>query len=151
MKILIDADAMPVDVKRVLFKAADREKVSLTLVANSPLKHPESEYLHSVVVEGGFNMADDWIVEQSDPGDIVVTADIPLAARVVDKGAVAIDPRGTLFTHDNVKNRLASRNLMDDLRGAEMLGGGGPGPYSKKDLHKFASAFNACLTRLARA
>ena len=151
MKYLVDADAMPVDVKQLLFRAAERKKVALMLVANTVLRHPDSAYLSSVVVAGGFNAADDWIVEQAEPGDMVVTADIPLASRVVDKGAVAIDPRGTMFTEDNVKAKLATRNLMDDLRGASMIGGGGPRPYGKKDLQKFASAFNACLDRLARA
>ncbi len=145
MRIWVDADAVPGEVKRILFKGAQREKTSLTLVANVPLRHPDSLYLASVVVDDGFNVADDWIVDQASRGDLVITADIPLAGRVVDKGATALDPRGTIYTEENVKAKLATRNLMDELRGADMLLGGGPPPYNKKDLHKFASALNAYL------
>lgn len=147
MRIWVDADATPSDVKRIAFKGAMREQVHLTLVANVSLNHPDSEYLHNHVVGDGFNVADDWIAEQAQQGDLVITADIPLAARVVDKGATALDPRGTLYTEDNIKGKLATRNLMDDLRGADLIGGGGPPPFSKKDSHKFASAFNTFLVR----
>lgn len=147
MKIWVDADATPADVKRILFKGAQREEISLTLVANTPLKHPDSPYLSSVVVGEGFNVADDWIVEQVEPGDLVITADIPLASQVVDKGGTALDPRGTVYDAENVKAKLATRNLMDELRGASLIEGGGPRPYSKKDAHKFASAFNTYLVR----
>lgn len=148
VKIWVDADAMPVAVKTLMFRAAERKRVQLTLVANCPLRHPESNYLHSVVVQGGFNVADDWIVENAEAGDLVVTADIPLAARVVSKGAVAVDPRGTRYTEENIGAKLATRNLMEELRGASMLSGGGPAPYGKKDLQKFASAFNTLVVRL---
>jgi uncharacterized protein YaiI (UPF0178 family) len=147
MKIWVDADATPGDVKRILFKAADREKVELTLVANVPLRHPESSYITSTVVGDGFNVADDWIAEQCEPGDLVITADIPLADRVVERGATALDPRGTVYTEDNIKGKLATRNLLDELRGASLVEGGGPPPYTKKDSHKFASAFQAFLGR----
>ncbi|MGE0490430.1 MAG: YaiI/YqxD family protein [Vulcanimicrobiota bacterium] len=150
MRIWVDADAMPVKVKEILFKAAQREGVPLVLVANVPLKHPDSPLLSSVVVEDGFNVADDWIVEQVTPGDLVVTADIPLAGRVVDCGATALDPRGTLYTEDNVKARLATRNLLDELRGAELITGGGPPPFTKKDVHAFATALQAYLVRHRR-
>lgn len=147
MRILVDADATPADVKRVLFKGAIREKIFLVLVANVPLKHPDSEYLSNVVVGEGFNVADDWIADNAEPGDLVITADIPLASRIVDVGAVGLDPRGTLYTEENVKAKLATRDLMDELRGASLVGGGGPPPYNKKDVHKFASAFNAYLVK----
>lgn len=147
MHIWVDADATPAAVKKILFKGALREEIPLTLVANVPLRHPESPLLKSQVVGEGFNVADDWIVEHAEAGDLVITADIPLAAQVVAKGATALDPRGTLYTDDNVQAKLATRNLMDDLRGADLLGGGGPPPYSKKDSHKFASAFNAYLVK----
>ncbi len=147
--IWVDADATPGDVKRILFRGAQRAEISLTLVANTPLRHPESPFLSCQVVADGFNVADDWIVEQVKPGDLVITADIPLASRVVDKGATALDPRGTLYTEDNVKAKLATRNLMDDLRGASLIEGGGPPPFSKKDAHRFASEFNAFLTKMA--
>ena len=147
MKIWVDADATPADVKRILFKGAMREKIELTLVANVPLRHPPSPYLHSHVVEEGFNVADDWIAENAGPMDLVITADIPLAGRVVERGARALNPRGKLYTEDNIQGILATRNLMDDLRGASLIEGGGPPPYNKKDSHKFASAFNAYLTQ----
>ncbi len=146
-KIWVDADATPADVKRILVKGAMREEIVLTLVANVPLRHPESPYLHSEVVPDGFNVADDWIADQAEDGDLVITADIPLAARVVEKGATALDPRGALYTNDNIHAKLATRNLMDDLRGASLIGGGGPPPYSKKDAHRFASSFNAFLVK----
>jgi uncharacterized protein len=147
MKIWVDADATPADVKRILFKGAVREEISLTLVANVPLRHPESPYLACQVVDDGFNVADDWIVEQATTGDLVVTADIPLAGRIVEKGATGLNPRGTLYTEDNIQGILATRNLMDDLRGASLIEGGGPPPYTKRDSQKFASAFNAFLVK----
>lgn len=147
MTIWVDADATPQDVKRILFKGAIREETSLVLVANVPLRHPDSPYLSCRVVEDGFNVADDWIAENVDSGDLVITADIPLAARVVEKGATALNPRGTLYTQDNVQGILATRNLMDDLRGASLIEGGGPPPYTKKDAQKFASAFNSFMVK----
>lgn len=147
MKIWVDADAAPGDVKRILFKAAERAQVPLTLVANVPLRHPDSRYITSKVVEDGFNIADDWIAEQCEPGDLVITADIPLADRVIERGATAIDPRGTVYTENNIKGKLATRDLLDDLRGASLVEGGGPPPYTKKDVHKFASAFQTLLAR----
>lgn len=147
MKIWVDADATPGDVKRILFKGAIREQVYLTLVANVPLRHPDSPYLCSQVVGEGFNVADDWIADQAESGDLVITADIPLAARVVEKGATALNPRGTVYTSDNIQGILATRNLMDDLRGACLVEGGGPPPFTKKDSHKFASSYNAFLVK----
>lgn len=145
MKIWVDADATPKDVKRILFKGAVREETPLTLVANVPLSCPDSPYLSSHVVGEGFNVADDWIADNVEPGDLVITADIPLAARVVEKGGAALNPRGTLYTDANIAGILATRNLMDDLRGASLIEGGGPPPYTKKDVQKFASAFNAYM------
>ncbi|MFA5506912.1 MAG: YaiI/YqxD family protein [Vulcanimicrobiota bacterium] len=151
MKIWVDADATPQDVKRVLFKGAIREEIRLTLVANVPLRHPESPLLFCQVVGDGFNVADDWIVEQVEEGDLVITADIPLAARVVEKGALALNPRGTIYSQDNIHGILATRNLLDDLRGASLVEGGGPPPYTKKDLQKFASAFNATVMKRSKS
>ncbi len=150
MRIWVDADATPRDVKRVLFKAAQRENLPLTLVANTPLSHPDSPLFSCEVVDEGFNVADDWIVNQVGSGDLVITADIPLASRIVDKGATGIDPRGTVYDQNNVKQKLATRNLMDDLRGAQIVEGGGPPPYTKKDLQRFAAALNAYLVRANR-
>lgn len=147
MRIWVDADATPAAVKRILFKSAEREKIKLTLVANVPLSHPDSNYISSEVVTDGFNVADDWIVEQCEAGDLVITADIPLADRVVGRGGTALDPRGTLYTEDNIKGKLATRNLLDELRGANLVEGGGPPPYSKKDAHKFASTLQSFLSR----
>lgn len=141
---------MPGDVKRLMFRAAEREGVALILVANVALRHPDGPLFSSVVVEGGFNVADDWLVEQARPGDLVVTADIPLAARVVEKGALALDPRGGIYSEENVGAKLATRNLMDELRGANVVGGGGPRPYGPKDLQRFATAFNSTLQKLKR-
>ena len=145
MKIYADGDALPGEAKRLLFKAAERTRQEIVVVANQPLKVPA--HVHQVTVPGGFNGADDWIVERVEPGDLVVTADVPLASRVVDKGACALDPRGYLYTESVVKQRLATRNLMDDLRGAGLLLGGGPPPWGKKDAQKFANELNAYLTR----
>jgi uncharacterized protein YaiI (UPF0178 family) len=151
MRILVDADAMPGDVKRVMFRAAERLGIPLVLVANCPLRHPEGPLFSNVVVEGGFNVADDWLADSAEKGDLVVTADIPLAGRVVAKGALGLDPRGTLYNEENVGVKLATRNLMDELRGANIVEGGGPRPYGKKDLQRFASAFNAALQKLISA
>ena|ERR1017187_10472814 len=147
MRILVDADALPSAAKEILFRAAERCKVSLCLVANKPLRTPPSEFLSSVVVEAGSDVADHWIVAQVEAQDLVITADIPLADRVVSKGAVALDPRGTLYTGDNVKERLAMRNLMDGLRGADMIQGGGPPPFNGKAAQKFANQLNSYLAK----
>lgn len=145
MKIWVDADALPGDARRILLRAAERVRVEVCLVANKPLRVPDG--VTSVVVPGGFDVADDWIVERVQPGDLVVTADVPLASRVVDKGACALDPRGYLYTEDVVKMRLATRDLMEDLRGAGLLDGGGPPPFGKKDAQKFANGLDAWLAR----
>ena len=145
LSIFVDADALPGDAKRVLFRAAERTGVEVTLVANVPLSAPAG--VETVVVSGGFNVADDWIVERVQAGDLVITADIPLASRVVDRGAVALDPRGHLYTEAMVKERLATRNLLDELRGANILQGGGPAPFGKRDVQRFANGLNAYLSR----
>lgn len=150
MRILVNADAMPADVKNLMFRAAQREMIPLVLVANVALRHPEGALFSRVVVQGDFNAADDWLAEQANPRDLVVTADIPLAGRVVAKGATALNPRGDVYNEENVGAKLATRNLMDELRGANLIQGGGPRPYGKKDLHRFASAFNSALQRLKR-
>ena len=147
MRILVDGDALPTDVKLILFRAAERTRIHLCLVANKALKVPPSEFLSSVIVPLGADIADHWIVEQAESGDLVVTADIPLASRAVDKGCIALDPRGQLYTPANVKERLAMRNLMDELRGASVIQGGGPPPFTKKDSQKFASQLNAYLCK----
>lgn len=147
MRIWVDADALPSAAKSVLLRAAERCRVQLTLVANKPLKIPPSPYLASVVVGAGLDVADDWIVQQVQPGDLVVTADIPLAAQVVPRGALALDPRGQVYSEQNVQERLALRDLMADLRNLDLMNGGGPPPYTPKDLQKFASQLNGYLNR----
>ena len=149
MRILVDADALPTDAKLILFRAAERVRVALVLVANKPLKTPPSQYLSSVVVGAGADIADDWIVERVELHDLVITADIPLASRVVDKGGQALDPRGDLYTEQNVKERLAMRNLLNDLRNSDTISGGGPAAFSKKDAQKFATQLNNYLCKHA--
>lgn len=147
MTIWADGDALPASARDLLLRAALRMGVPLVLVANKVLRVPESPYLSTVLVEAGADVADHWIVEQAQPGDLVVTADIPLANRVVTKGAEALDPRGSLYTEQNVRERLALRDLMAELRGADLITGGGPPPYTKKDAQRFANALNAFLIR----
>ena len=142
MRIYVDADALPGDARRILFRAAERVGLEVWLVANKPLRVPEG--VRSVVVGEGFDVADDWIAERVQPGDLVVTADVPLAGRVVDRGACALDPRGYLYTD---KERLATRDLLEDLRNAGLLQGGGPPPFSRKDAQKFANALDTWLAR----
>lgn len=147
MTIWADGDALPASARDLLFRAALRAELPLVLVANKPLRVPESPYLSTVLVEAGADVADHWIVERAGAGDLVVTADIPLASRVVARGAEALDPRGSLYNEQNVRERLALRDLMADLRGADMITGGGPPPYTKKDAQRFANALNTFVTR----
>lgn len=146
MKILIDADACPVDVKELLYRAAERRKISIVLVANQPVRLPASSFLSSVCVSGGMNMADRKIVELTEPGDLTITADIPLAAHVVEKGGQALNPRGELYTEDNIGECVAARNLNDELRGNGLISGG-PAAYGSKDLQRFANQFDRWLAR----
>lgn len=145
MQVWVDADACPAEIKEVLFRAAKRTQIKVTLVANQPLRTPRSEFVDSLLVPAGLNVADQRIVELTEAGDLVVTADIPLAAQVVEKGAQALNPRGTLYTDENVGQRLASRDLMDDLRG-EGLVTGGPANFNAKDRQAFANQLDRWLT-----
>lgn len=149
MTIWVDADACPGTVKELLFRAADRRKVKVTLVANQPMRTPRSEYVDSIRVEGGANIADRAIVERMSAGDLVVTADIPLAAAVVAKGGQALDPRGELYTEANVSDRLASRNLLDQLRGNEAITGG-PSQFGPRERQAFANQLDRWLTKNVR-
>lgn len=134
MKIWVDADACPRVIKEILYRAAERKQVPMTLVANQPLQTPPSAYIDSMVVGAGFDVADDKIVELLNTGDLVITADIPLAAAAIAKAGHAINPRGELYTEDNIKERLAVRNMLDELRGAGVETGGPPalGPADKQ-------------------
>lgn len=149
MQIWVDADACPAVIKEILFRAAQRVDVPLTLVANQPLKAPPSPLITSVVVPGGFDAADERIVEQVAGGDLVVTADIPLAAKVIEKGAHALDPRGTFYDEENIQERLSLRNFMDELRstGVET---GGPPAFNQSDRRAFANQLDRFLAAWSR-
>ena len=150
MKIWIDADAAPRDVKEIVFRAARRLGIEVALVANQRLEAPAGNpWVSAVRVAGGPDVADRHIAEHAAPGDLAVTADIPLAARLVEKQVVVIDPRGEEYCAENVADRLAVRDLMNGLRGAG-LETGGPRPYGAKDKQAFASALDRLLTRSRR-
>jgi len=146
VQIWVDADACPQVIKDILFRAAEREHVLTTLVANAPLRTPPSPFIKSVRVAKGFDVADHRIVKEMQPGDLVITADIPLAAEVITRGAHALDPRGELYSEDNVRERLAMRNLMQELRGTGAILGG-PAPFDQTDRHLFANQLDRFLTR----
>ena len=148
MKIWVDADACPVVIKEILYRAADRTGVLVTLIANKALRIPNSEYVAMLQVDHGFDVADNEIVRRVNPGDLVVTADIPLAAEVVGKGGHALDPRGELYTADNIGARLNIRDFMDSLRtgGVET---GGPPALSQSDRNEFANHLNELLSKNA--
>lgn len=124
MQIWVDADACPGEIKELLYRVAPRMKIKVILVANQSLHIPQSEFIETLLVRDGMNVADRRIVELVAPGDLVVTADIPLAAEVVAKGTEAIDPRGGLYTHANISERLAMRNVVDQLRRSGHVSGG---------------------------
>ncbi len=146
MKIWIDGDACPKGVKEILFRAAERLKISVTVVANQYLRLPPSAYIEMLQVEGGLDVADDEIVNRCRAGDLVITADIPLAARIVKKGAVGLDPRGTLYDSNNIGQMLGMRNFMDELRGAGVETGG-PNAFGAMERQKFANALDRLLAR----
>jgi uncharacterized protein YaiI (UPF0178 family) len=146
MHIWVDADACPVVIKQILFKAAQRTQLPLTLVANQPLNTPPSPLIKSVQVEAGFDVADNYIFQQVDVGDLVVTADIPLAADVVEKGAHAINPRGEFYTPENIRQRLQMRNFMEEMRNAGQASGGPP-PLNNTDRQYFANNLDRLLAK----
>lgn len=148
MHIWVDADACPNIIKDVLFKTAMRREIRLTLVANTPLSVPPSPLIDTLVVGAGFNVADQAIIDHAEPGDLVITADIPLADAIVSKGATGLNPRGELYTEDNVKGLLRMRNLMEELRSGGMVQGGPP-PIGPKDKQTFTNQLDRFLTRNA--
>lgn len=150
MQIWVDADACPKVIKEVLYRAAERAQVSLTLIANHALSVPPSPYIRAVQVASGFDVADNLIVQRIEPGDLVVTADIPLAAEVIDKGGHALNPRGELYTRDIIRQRLVMRDLMDQLRGSGIQTGGPP-PLSQRERKDFADALDRLLAKRPRA
>ncbi|TKC83140.1 YaiI/YqxD family protein [Trinickia terrae] len=146
MQVLVDADACPAVIKDMLFRAARRTEVRVTLVANQYLRTPPSPFIRSIQVPAGFDAADARIVELVASGDLVITADIPLAAAVLDKGAHALDPRGSWFTSENIQERLTVRDVMDQLRNAG-IDTGGPAPFSTRDSKAFAGQLDRFLAR----
>ena len=150
MRIWVDADACPNPIKEILFRAAERLKIQLTLVANKPLRTPPSAYINSIRVAAGFDMADDKIAQEVRAGDLVVTADIPLAAAALVKGGRVLDPRGEIYTTDNIEARLPMRKFMDELR-ASGVDTGGPPPFSQGDRQAFARQLERLLAQPAAA
>ena len=148
MKIWVDADACPGVIKEILFRAADRMRVQMTLVANQSMRIPSSPYIRFTQVASGFDVADHHITERVGTNDLVVTADIPLAAAAIDKGAHALNPRGELYTKDNIRERLSMRNFMDELRGSG-INTGGPAPLGARDREAFANALDRILQKYA--
>ncbi len=148
MQIWVDADACPKVIKEVLFRAADRLQIQLTLVANKLLYCPPSKYIRALQVPAGFDVADNKIAQLVEPGDLVVTADIPLAADVIKRGGHALNPRGEFYTKDTIQERLTMRNFMDGLRscGVET---GGPPTLSQSDRQAFANQLDRFLARRA--
>ncbi|PTQ88373.1 YaiI/YqxD family protein [Agitococcus lubricus] len=146
MHIWVDADACPIVVKDILFRAVDRLKVPLTLVANQHIRVPASPYIRSIQVPAGFDVADNWIVQQAQRGDLVITADIPLAAAVVNNGVYALNPRGEFYTPETIGNRLTMRNLMTELRDSGQVQSF-TAAYSAKDKTAFANQLDRFLTK----
>jgi uncharacterized protein YaiI (UPF0178 family) len=149
MKIWVDADACPVVIKDILFRAAERTKVQMTLVANQAIRIPPSRYIKMLQVRAGFDVADDEIVKRVEDCDLVITGDIPLAAEVIEKGAFALSPRGELYSADNIKARLNMRDFMDTLR-ASGINSGGPPTLSQTDRKSFADELDKILSRYAK-
>ena len=149
MKIWVDADACPVVIKEILFKAAERTGVEVTLVANRPVRIPSLPCINFVQVASGLDVADNEIVKRLKAGDLVITADIPLAANVIDRGGLALNPRGELYTADSIKSRLSVRDFMDTLR-ASGIDTGGPPVLNKNDRQKFANQLDTILTKILR-
>ena len=146
MRIYVDADGFPSAAKDLLIRAVIRVQVPLIFVANKPLRYEPSAVIFSIIVPEGPDVADDRIVERIEPGDLVITADIPLADRVVAKGAFALNYRGKLYTEDNIKDRLAMRDLMNELRDGGMMTGG-PAAFGKKDCQAFINQLDSFLSR----
>lgn len=149
-QIWVDADACPVAVKEILFRAAEREQVQVTLVANQFLRTPPSRFVRAIQVPGGFDVADAEIANRVAAGDLVVTQDIPLAAQVIAKGALAVHPRGEPFTPDTIAQRLGLRDFMEELRGAG-VDTGGPAAFHPRDKQAFANQLDVWLARLRQA
>ncbi|KRT56463.1 YaiI/YqxD family protein [endosymbiont of Ridgeia piscesae] len=149
MQIWVDADACPKVIKEILFRAAERTGTSLTLVANQPMQTPPSRLIRAIQVSAGFDVADDEIVRLVNSGDLVITADIPLAAEVIEKGGCALSPRGERFTPENIRPRLNMRDFLDTMR-ASGVNTGGPPPLSQSDRQAFANHLDRLLAEMAK-
>lgn len=149
MQIWVDADACPGVIKDILFRAAERTQTQLTLVANQPVRVPRSPYITMRQVAAGFDVADNEIVQRSQAGDLVITADIPLAAEVVEAGAYALNPRGELYTCENVRAHLNMRDFKDNLRSSG-IDTGGPPALTQRDRQTFANQLDSLLARATR-
>ncbi len=150
MHIWVDADACPAVIKDILYRAAERSKIPMTLVANKLLHKPASPYIRAVQVPRGIDVADSHIVLGLEPGDLVITADIPLASDVIAKGGHALNPRGEFYSPENIQERLALRNFMDELRGTGVQTGG-PASFDNTDRKRFADQLDRFLAKLKRA
>lgn len=149
MHIWVDADACPAVIKDILFRAAQRLQQPLTLVANQMLRTPPSPWIRSVQVPQGFDVADNYIVEHASPGDLIITADIPLASEALRKGALLLSPRGECYTADTISERLTMRDMMDELRSAG-IDTGGPAAFGQSDRRAFANALDKLLQKALR-
>lgn len=149
MQIWVDADSCPAVVKEMLYRAAERVKVHVVLVANRALRTPPSPWIRAIQVSHGFDVADQHIASSIGPGDLMVTADIPLAAAVVERGGFALNPRGEFYSHDNVRELLDLRNFVEGLRGSGIVTSG-PAPFGPADRQAFANQLDRFLTRSRR-
>lgn len=147
MTIWVDADACPVVIREILFRAAKRTGVQLTLVANQPINTPASQHIKALQVAQGFDVADNEIVRRSEADDLVITSDIPLAAEVIEKGGHALSPRGELFTTENIRSRLNMRDFLDTMRSSGVETGGGPAAFSQRDKQQFANKLDQYLAK----
>ncbi|MFS2222393.1 YaiI/YqxD family protein [Pantoea sp. B65] len=146
MPIWVDADACPKVIKEVLYRAADRAQVEITFVANQPLNVPPSRFLRTLQVPAGFDVADNEIVRRAAKGDLVVTADIPLAAEVMEKGAIALNPRGERYSNATIRERLTMRDFMDTMRSSGIQTGG-PSTLNQRDRQQFANELDKWLLK----
>lgn len=146
MKIWVDADACPVVIKDILYRAAQRTKIQVTLVANQSIQIPASHYINFIQVSQGFDVADNEIVKRLESGDLVITSDIPLAADIIEKGGIALSPRGELYTTDNIRARLNMRDFMETLRSSG-VNTGGPPALNQSDRKAFANHLDQFLAK----
>lgn len=148
MQIWVDADACPQVIKEIVYRAAERTRVTATLVANQPLRTPPSKYLKTIQVASGYDVADNEIVRRLRPNDLVITSDIPLAAEIIEKGGMALSPRGEEFTRENIRGRLNIRDFMETLRSSGIQSGG-PKTMNQSDRMAFANKLDSLLARHA--